>query len=111
MGVGSVPIREGRYSGGNEGITKLKTNVISAAAERKQCLFILFYFLLSEVCLAACSRGWAKHCGMTLLLNIFVLFCFVWVLAKYRDAQSANGRGAERTGRFLYWKRAWVSED
>ena len=70
-----MPIREGRYSGGNEGITKLKTNVISAAAERKQCLFILFYFLLSEVCLAACSRGWVKHCGMTLLLNIFVLFC------------------------------------
>ena len=38
-------------------------------------LFYCYYFLLSEVCLAACSRGWVKHCGMTLLLNIFVLFC------------------------------------
>ena len=34
---------------GDEGITQLKTNVISAAAERKQCL------LLGEACLTACS--------------------------------------------------------
>ena len=36
----------------DEGITKLKTNVISAATEGKQCL------LFGEACLAACSRGW-----------------------------------------------------
>ena len=36
---------------GVDGITKLKTNVISAAAEKKQCL------LLGEACLAACSRA------------------------------------------------------
>ena len=43
----------GRERGeGDEGITKLKTNVLSAAAEREQCL------LLGEACLAACSRGW-----------------------------------------------------
>ena len=34
----------------DEGITKLKTNVISAASKRKQLL------LLGEACLAACSR-------------------------------------------------------
>ena len=72
---------------GEEGITKLKTNVISVATKRKQCL------LLGEACLAACSRGLVQHCGMTLLLNVFVR-----VLAKSRDAQSAQGRGAERTG-------------
>ena len=47
----------------HEGITKLKTNVISAAAERKQ------YLLLSEACLAACSGGWVQPYRMTLLLN------------------------------------------
>ena len=58
----------GRERGeGCEGITKLKTNMISAAAERKQ------YILLSEACLAACSRGWVLHCGMTLPLNVFCL--------------------------------------
>ena len=41
----------GRERGeGDEGITKLKTTVISAVAERKQCL------LLGDACLAACSR-------------------------------------------------------
>ena len=49
-------------------ITKLKTNVISAVALKKQCL------LLCEACLAACSRGWVQHCRMTLLLNIFSLY-------------------------------------
>ena len=59
---------EGMRGGeGDEGITKLKTNVISAATERKQCL------LLDEACLAACSRGWVQHCRMTLLLNISCL--------------------------------------
>ena len=47
-----------------EGITKLKTNVISPAAEVKQCL------LLGGACLAACFRRWVQHCGMTLLLNV-----------------------------------------
>ena len=51
------------------GITKLKTNVISAAMEKKQCL------LLGEACLAACSRGWVQHYGMTLRLIVF-LFVF-----------------------------------
>ena len=69
------------------GITMLRTNVISAAAEKKQCL------LLGEVCLAACSRGWGQHCRMTLPLNVFVC-----VLAKFRDSQSAQGRGVERMG-------------
>ena len=50
-----------------EGITKLKTNLISAAAKKKQ------YLLLGEVCLAACSKGWVRHRGMTLLLNGFCL--------------------------------------
>ena len=53
---GGMTIKGGRRGGGDEGITKLKTNVISAAAERKQCL------LLGEACLAACSRGWVQHC-------------------------------------------------
>ena len=43
--------------------------MISAAAERMQCV------LLGEACLAACSRGWVQHCGMILLLNVF-LFVF-----------------------------------
>ena len=55
---------------GDEKITKLKTNVISAVALKKQCL------LLCEACLAACSRGWVQHCRMTLLLNFF-LFVFL----------------------------------
>ena len=56
----------GRERGeGDEGITKLKTNVISGAAERKHCL------LLGEACLAACSRRWVQLCEMTLLLNVF----------------------------------------
>ena len=46
---GGRPWGKGRGEG-DEGITKLKTNVISAAAEKKQCL------LLGEACLAACSR-------------------------------------------------------
>ena len=50
-GGGGMTIRGGRRGGGDEGITKLKTNVISAAAEKKQC------HLLPEACLAACSRG------------------------------------------------------
>ena len=51
----------------DEGNTKLKTNVISADVERKQCL------PLGEACLAACSKGWVRHRGMTLLLNGFCL--------------------------------------
>ena len=39
-------------------------SVISAGAERNECL------LLGEACLTACSRGWVQHCGMTLLLNV-----------------------------------------
>ena len=35
--------------------------------EDEQCL------LLGEACLAACSRGWVQHCGMTLLLNFIFL--------------------------------------
>ena len=58
MGVGG---------GWDEEIPKLKTNVISAASEKKQCL------LFAEACLAACSRWWVQHCGMTLLLNVFNL--------------------------------------
>ena len=72
---------------GDEGITKLKTSVISAAAERKQCL------LLGKAYLPACSRGWVQHCRMTLLLNVFVC-----VLARSRNAGSAQGKGAERSG-------------
>ena len=68
-----------------KGITKLKTNVISAAAERKQCLS------LGEAYLAACSKGWVRHCGMTLLLNVFCL-CSRQL---QRLAQSAQGRRAE----------------
>ena len=52
-------------------MAKLKTNVISADAEKKQCL------LLGEACLAACSKGWVPPCGMTLLLNVF-FFLFVF---------------------------------
>ena len=84
---------EGMRGGeGDEGITKLKTNVISAATERKQCL------LLGEACLAACSRGWVQHCVMTLLQSVF----FICVLAKPRDTQSVQGIGAERTG-WIVW--------
>ena len=36
-------------------ITMLKTNVFSAAAEKKQCL------ILSEACLVACSWGWMRN--------------------------------------------------
>ena len=43
-------------------------HVISAAVERKQC------FLLNEAYLAACSRGWVQHCGITLRLNLFFVF-------------------------------------
>ena len=57
---------------GDEGVRlsqAWKQNVISASAKRKQCL------LLGEAYLAACStsRGWGKHCGMTLLQYIFCL--------------------------------------
>ena len=52
------------WGGGDKEITQLKTNVISAATEKKQSL------LLGEACLKA-SRGWVLHCEMTLLLNIF----------------------------------------
>ena len=54
---------------GDEGIKQLKTNVISAAAERKQCL------LLGEACLTACSRGLVQHRRMAMLVNVFCL-CF-----------------------------------
>ena len=72
--------------GEDEGITKLKTNVISAAAERKQCL------LLGEACLAACSRGWVKYHGITLPLNVFCL-C---MLSLHREEE-----GRKQSG--LYW--------
>ena len=55
-------------SEGDKEITKLKTNVILAVTKK-------LYLLLGEACLAACSRGWVKHCRMALLLNIF-LFIF-----------------------------------
>ena len=71
---------------GVDGITKLKTNVISAAAEKKQCLllgevclaacsgeWVQYCLLLGEVCLAACSGEWGQYWGMTLLLNVFCL--------------------------------------
>ena len=45
----------------------METNVISTGTERKQCL------LLSNACLAASSRGWVQHRGMTLLLNVSCL--------------------------------------
>ena len=83
-GRGSVTTKRtwGRERGeGDDGITKLKTNVISLAAKRKQCL------LLGEACLEACSRGWMQHCRLTLLLTVFC------VLAKSTDAQSAQGTG------------------
>ena len=72
-------------------ITKLKTNVMSAANEKKR------FFWLGEACLAACSRGWVQHCGMTQLLNDLA-----YVLAKVRDAQSAQGRRTERARRIVW---------
>ena len=51
---GGRPWGKGRGEG-DEGITKLKRNAISAAAERKQCL------LLGETCLAARSGEWVLH--------------------------------------------------
>ena len=47
---GGMTTRGGRCGVGYEGITKLKTNVISAAAEKKQCV------LLGEACPAAFQR-------------------------------------------------------
>lgn len=66
MGVG-MTCKGRKTAGGDEGrgdeeITKLKTNVISAATEEMQCL------LLGEACLAVCSRGWLQHYGMILRL-------------------------------------------
>ena len=92
-----MTIRGGRRGEGKEGkrmsgVTKLKTNVNSAATEKKQCL--------GEACLAAWNqegRGSTAECGMTSLLN--VCDC---VLAKSRDAQYSQGRGAERTGWILW---------
>ena len=91
----SVSIRGGRHEGGegDEGITKLKTNLISAAAKKKQCL------LLGEVCLAAWSRGWVQHCGTILLLNVF---CFVFspnpeMLSLHREEERREQGG-------LYWE-------
>ena len=92
-------MRGGRCGGGgwgggdDEGITKLKTSVISAAAERKQCL------LLGGACLATCSRGWVQHCGMTLLLNVF---CFMFspnpeMLSLHREEEWREWGG-------LYWE-------
>ena len=49
-------------------ITKLTTTVISAAAERKQCL------LLGETCLAAYPRRWVQQCGMTSNI-MYVMTC------------------------------------
>ena len=83
-GGGGVTMRGGRCGGGglgggdDEGITKLKTSVISAAAERKQCL------LLGGACLATCSRGWVQHCGMTLLLNVYSFFICLSVFSPNR---------------------------
>ena len=68
---------------GNQVIMKLKTNVISAATEKKQCVNV---FLLSEACLTAYSRGWVQHCGMTLVPESF----FIYVLIKSTDIQSAR---------------------
>ena len=71
----------------------MKTNVISAAVKKKQCL------LLGEACLAACSRGWVQHCGRTLLLNVF-LFVFSAdpeTLSLHRDEKRRQRGG-------LYWE-------
>ena len=58
----------GREGGeGDEGITKLKTNVTSTATERKLCL------LLGEACLAACSRGWQNDIAPERFLFVFSL--------------------------------------
>ena len=62
---------EGRgMRGGDEGVTQLKTKVISAAAQRKQCL------LLGEACLAACSRGWVQGASRNDLAPERSLFVF-----------------------------------
>ena len=79
---------------GDEGITNLKTNVISSAAKRKQCL------LLGEACLAACCRGWAQHCGMTLLLKVFCL-CSLQI-QRCSVCTGTQGRGAERAGWIVF---------
>ena len=59
----------------------MKTNVISAATERKKCL------LLGEACLAACSRGWVQHCLMTLLLNVFVFLPNLEMVSVHREEE------------------------
>lgn len=46
-------------------VVESKTNVILAVIKKKQRL------LLGEARLAACSREWVQHCGMTLLLDLF----------------------------------------
>ena len=53
---------------GDRGITKLKTNVIPGATEKKK-------EAMSFAHLAACSRGWVQHCGMNLLQNGFLFVC------------------------------------
>ena len=96
-GRGSVTTKKtwGRERGeGDDGITKLKTNAISAAAERKQCL------LLGEACLAAGSRGWVQHCGMTLLLNVF---CLLSRQIQRSSVCTVQGRGAGERGGF-HWE-------
>ena len=80
--------------GEDEGITKLNINVISAAAEQKQCL------LLGEACLAACSRGRVQHCGMTLLLNI--LFVCVCVFSPNPETLNLHREEERREGDGLY---------
>ena len=47
---------------------ELKTNIILAAVEKMQCLL---YF---GVCSAACSRGGAQHCKMTMHLGLSVFW-------------------------------------
>lgn len=65
-------------------MAKLKTNVISAAAEKKQCL------LHGEASLTACSRGLVQY-------DLVPYHFFACVLARSRYTQSARGRGGERT--------------
>ena len=57
--------RHGEGGGGRE-TTELKTNVISAAAEKK------YVFRLMKLIWQPVPEGGCSICGMTLLLNIFV---------------------------------------
>ena len=91
---------KGRQIFGREWGDHKVENKCDFSCHRKEAMF-LFYFIVIIFCLVKFvwqpvpEGGWSIAewpCSWTFL------FCFVWVLAKYRDAQSANGRGAKRTG-------------